>query len=156
MILNKEIKQRVDLLLDNLHLTQGQLSIKLGFSNGNGLSMIMRGKNELNERHLLLLENTFNVNRNWLLNGEGNMFIENSNIYNENKSPNPNNLPTINNSTIDPMTQNLIQQMLDIISRQQDEIHQANLNVQQAQLNQANLIAKIPGGNVLGKAQAGA
>lgn len=86
------------------------------------------------------------------------MFIEISNIYNENKSPNTDhhNSPTINNSTIDPMTQDLIKHMLDIISRQQDEIHQANLNVQQAQLNQANLIAKIPGGNVLGKAKAGA
>jgi hypothetical protein len=76
MIINNEIKQRFDLLLDRLHLTQGQLSLKMGFSNGNGLSMITRGKNELNERHLLILESTLNVNKDWLVTGNGPMFIK--------------------------------------------------------------------------------
>lgn len=74
MIINKEIAQRFGLLLDKLNMNQGQMSLSMGFKNGNGLSMIMRSKNELNERHLIILENTFNVNRNWLINGVGEPF----------------------------------------------------------------------------------
>jgi len=46
---------------------------------------------------------------------------------------------TINNQITDPMTIETINKMLDIISRQQDDIHLA-------QINQANLIDKLPGG----------
>lgn len=144
MIINKEIHERFDLLLDTLKLTQGKMSLKMGFSNGNGLSMIMRGKNELNERHLIILENTFNVNRNWLINGKGEMLNINQPINNS----------TINSKLSYEMTEELIKKMLEIISKQQDDIHLANQtmmlasqNLLQAQSNQAALINKVTESN---------
>lgn len=131
-----EIGERLLQLQKSLNKKQFQFAEELGFSSGNGLSMIQKGNNPLQPTHYKLLELTYNVNVNWLKTGEGEMFVKKTSGSINSESYNNLN---INNQITDPMTIETINKMLDIISRQQDDIHLA-------QLNQANLIDKIPGG----------
>ncbi|MCI8887977.1 MAG: helix-turn-helix transcriptional regulator [Hungatella sp.] len=67
------ICERLKVLLKELGMSQRQFAIKINLDAGY-FSRIMQGKVNPPDRILLLIENVFNVNKNWLENGEGDMF----------------------------------------------------------------------------------
>ena len=64
---------RLKILLDELNISQRQFAMKINLDAGY-FSKIMRGKVNPPDRILLLIENVFNVNRDWLENGQGEIF----------------------------------------------------------------------------------
>lgn len=50
-------------------------SIKIGQST---LAMLENGKREVNDRHIMLICTVYNINENWLRDGNGDMFISSS------------------------------------------------------------------------------
>lgn len=67
------ICNRLKILLNELGLSQRQFAMKINLDAGY-FSRIMQGKAEPPKRILLLIENVFHVNKNWLEYGEGNIF----------------------------------------------------------------------------------
>ena len=67
------IHERLKILLNELNISQRQFATKINLDPGY-LSRIMSGKVNPPDRILLLIENVFNVNKNWLENGQGEIF----------------------------------------------------------------------------------
>ena len=67
------ISDRLKILLDELNISQRQFAMKINLDAGY-FSKIMRGKVNPPDRILLLIENVFNVNKDWLENGQGEIF----------------------------------------------------------------------------------
>ncbi len=67
------ICDRLKILLDELNISQRQFAMKINLDPGY-FSKIMRGKVNPPDRILLLIENVFNVNKDWLEYGQGDMF----------------------------------------------------------------------------------
>ena len=67
------ICDRLKILLDELNISQRQFAMKINLDAGY-FSKIMRGKVNPPDRILLLIENVFNVNKDWLENGQGGIF----------------------------------------------------------------------------------
>lgn len=123
-----EIGERLVLLRKQLNITQGDFAKSLGFATGNGLSMIERGKSNLQESHLKILEFTYNINREWLLTGEGQMFLTDS--HNAFKNENM-----------------LIDKVLEMVERKDKQMQQL-IDTNASLSNE--LINFIKGGNELG------
>lgn len=64
---------RLKLLLKELNMSQRQFATKINLDPGY-FNKIINGKVDPPDRILLLIENIFNVSKNWLENGEGKMF----------------------------------------------------------------------------------
>lgn len=69
------ISERLKILLKELKLSQRQFAMKINLDAGY-FSKIIQGKVKPPDRILLLIENVFNVNKNWLENGEGEIFCD--------------------------------------------------------------------------------
>lgn len=69
------LHQRLKSLLEALHISQRQFAMKINLDPGY-FSRIIQGKVNPPDRILLLIENIFQVNRNWLEKGEGEMFVD--------------------------------------------------------------------------------
>ena len=67
------ICDRLKILLDKLNISQRQFAIKINLDPGY-FSRIIQGKVNPPDRILLLIENVFNVSKDWLENGQGEMF----------------------------------------------------------------------------------
>lgn len=67
------ICERLKILLKELNMSQRQFAMKIDLDAGY-FSRIMQGKVNPPNRILLLIENVFNVNKDWLENGEGDIF----------------------------------------------------------------------------------
>lgn len=67
------ICDRLKILLDELHISQRQFAMKINLDPGY-FSRIVQGKVRPPERILLLIENVFQVNKDWLENGQGEIF----------------------------------------------------------------------------------
>ena len=67
------ICDRLRILLTELNLSQRQFAMKINLDPGY-FSRIMQGKVNPPDRILLLIENVFHVNKDWLENGEGEIF----------------------------------------------------------------------------------
>ncbi len=67
------LHERLKVLLQELHISQRQFAMKINLDPGY-FSRIMQGKVKPPDRILLLIENVFQVNRNWLEKGEGEIF----------------------------------------------------------------------------------
>lgn len=68
------ICERLKVLLKELGMSQRQFAMKINLDAGY-FSRIMQGKVNPPDRILLLIENVFNVNKHWLENGEGDIFL---------------------------------------------------------------------------------
>lgn len=71
-------------LLEELDISQRQFALKIGTDPGY-ISKLINGKIIPNERMLLLIENVFNVNREWLLYGQGEMFKSKTSVTTKSK-----------------------------------------------------------------------
>ena len=69
------LHERLKILIQELHISQRQFALKINLDPGY-FSRIVHGKATPPDRILLLIENIFQVNRNWLEKGEGEMFID--------------------------------------------------------------------------------
>lgn len=67
------ISERLKILLSELNISQRQFAKKIDLDAGY-FSRIVQGKVNPPYRILLLIENVFHVNKNWLENGEGEIF----------------------------------------------------------------------------------
>lgn len=67
------ICNRLKILLDELNISQRQFAIKINLDPGY-FSRIVQGKVNPPDRILLLIENVFNVSKDWLENGQGEIF----------------------------------------------------------------------------------
>ena len=67
--------QALKKILIELRLNQTELAAELGVSRQQ-LSHMITGKNSLTQKTMEILHDKFNVNLNWLLYGEGSMFIK--------------------------------------------------------------------------------
>lgn len=67
------ISDRLKILLNELNISQRQFAMKINLDAGY-FSKIIQGKVNPPSRILLLIENVFNVNKQWLENGEGAIF----------------------------------------------------------------------------------
>lgn len=67
------INERLKILLKELDISQRQFAMKINLDTGY-FSRIIQGKVNPPLRILLLIENVFHVNKNWLENGEGEIF----------------------------------------------------------------------------------
>lgn len=67
------ICDRLKILLDELNISQRQFAIKINLDPGY-FSRIVQGKVNPPDRILLLIENIFNVSKDWLENGQGEIF----------------------------------------------------------------------------------
>jgi len=68
------MNDRIRLLRKTLGLNQGEFAECLAMQSS-ALSMIEVGENALTEKNVRLICMTFNVNKNWLRTGEGEMFV---------------------------------------------------------------------------------
>ena len=69
------IHERLKQLLEELNLSQRQFSRKINLDPGY-FSRIVQGKVHPPDRILLLIENVFHINKNWLERGEGPIFAD--------------------------------------------------------------------------------
>lgn len=69
------IPERLKLLLKELNISQRQFAMKINLDAGY-FSRIIQGKVHPPDRILLLIENVFHVNKDWLENGQGEMFSD--------------------------------------------------------------------------------
>lgn len=67
------ICDRLKILLNELNISQRKFAMKINLDAGY-FSRIMQGKASPPDRILLLIENVFHVNKEWLENGQGEMF----------------------------------------------------------------------------------
>lgn len=70
---NAVISERLKILLKELNISQRQFAMKINLDAGY-FSRIMHGKVSPPDRILLLIENVFHVNKDWLENGVGEIF----------------------------------------------------------------------------------
>ena len=68
------LQERIKLLRKRLDLNQEGFAEKIGLKRS-ALSLIEIGKNPLTEQNITLICLTFNVSRDWLVSGEGAMFV---------------------------------------------------------------------------------
>ena len=68
------LQERIKLLRKRLDLNQEGFAEKIGLKRS-ALSLIEIGKNPLTEQNIKLICLTFNVSRDWLVSGEGAMFV---------------------------------------------------------------------------------
>lgn len=73
-----EIHENLQKLLKELNISQRQFAMALHLDPGY-FSRIIQGKTALIPRLQLLIENTYNVNGEWLRTGKGNMFKSDNN-----------------------------------------------------------------------------
>lgn len=71
----QKISENLKLFRKKLGLNQRQFAESLGITGGY-ISAIEKGKGNLSESVLCLIEINYRLNRNWLLNGEGEPFVE--------------------------------------------------------------------------------
>lgn len=71
------MNERVKVLRKELNLTLEKFGEQISMKK-NSLSQIESGKNNLTERNIMLICETFNVNERWLRTGQGEMFREQS------------------------------------------------------------------------------
>ncbi len=71
------ISERLKILLKELDISQRQFAMKINLDAGY-FSRIIQGKVTPPDRILLLIENVFHVNKDWLENGQGEMFSNQS------------------------------------------------------------------------------
>ncbi len=69
------IHERLKLLLKELNISQRQFAMKINLDAGY-FSRIIQGKVHPPDRILLLIENVFHVNKDWLEKGQGEMFSD--------------------------------------------------------------------------------
>lgn len=69
------IHERLKILLNELNISQRQFALKINLDPGY-FSKIMHGKVNPPDRILLLIENVFSVNKEWLENGQGEIFSD--------------------------------------------------------------------------------
>ncbi len=69
------IHERLKILLKELNISQRQFAMKIHLDTGY-FSKIMNGKVNPPDRILLLIENVFHVNKDWLENGQGEIFSD--------------------------------------------------------------------------------
>lgn len=69
------MNKRIKLLRVNLSLSQDTFGARIGVTRG-AISRIETNTNGVTEQMILSICREFNVNENWLRNGEGDMFIE--------------------------------------------------------------------------------
>ena len=67
------VHERLKILLKELNISQRQFAMKIHLDTGY-FSKIIHGKVNPPDRILLLIENVFHVNKDWLENGEGEIF----------------------------------------------------------------------------------
>lgn len=67
------ISERLKILLKELDISQRQFAMKINLDAGY-FSRIIQGKVKPPDRILLLIENVFHVNKDWLENGQGEIF----------------------------------------------------------------------------------
>ena len=67
------ISDKFKILLDELDISQRQFALRMNIDPGY-ISKIVNGKAEPSDKILLLVENIFCVNKEWLENGEGEIF----------------------------------------------------------------------------------
>lgn len=77
-----EINTRIKNLRISLNLTQTEFGNKIGLA-PSSLSDIENNKCSVNKRNIVAICSIFNVSENWLVNGKGNMFIEENKKYDE-------------------------------------------------------------------------
>ena len=68
------LQERIKLLRKKLDLNQEEFAEKIGLKRS-ALSLIEIGKNPLTEQNIKLICLTFNVSRDWLDSGEGEIFV---------------------------------------------------------------------------------
>ncbi|UTD07099.1 helix-turn-helix transcriptional regulator [Treponema denticola] len=68
------LQERIKLLRKKLDLNQEEFAEKIGLKRS-ALSLIEIGKNPLTEQNIKLICLTFNVSRDWLESGEGEIFV---------------------------------------------------------------------------------
>ena len=73
--MNNNLNERVKILRKQLKLTQENFGKSLGMTRAN-VCNIENGLVSLTQKNILLICEKFNVNENWLLNGEGEQFLE--------------------------------------------------------------------------------
>lgn len=71
----KGVGKRLKLLRETLGLTQEEFGEKIGRTKG-AISAYEKGERKPDKTTLMLIEKVFNVNPDWLLKGEGDMFLE--------------------------------------------------------------------------------
>ena len=69
MIMNKRIKE----LRQTLGISQEDLAFAMGLSKS-GVSALESATRKVNDKHIRMLNMTYNVNPDWLRTGEGDMF----------------------------------------------------------------------------------
>lgn len=69
------VHERLNILLRELGMSQRQFAMKIHLDTGY-FSKIVHGKVNPPDRILLLIENVFHVNREWLENGQGDIFSD--------------------------------------------------------------------------------
>jgi transcriptional regulator with XRE-family HTH domain len=67
------LNERLKIILGKLNLSQRQFAAKIDLDPGY-FSRIMQGKATPPDRIILLIENIFNINRQWLMEGNGEIF----------------------------------------------------------------------------------
>ena len=72
------IGKRLKSIREKLEFSQEKFGNKIGLSNS-GVSKIESGSTNLSKQVTVALVREFNVNENWLLTGDGEMFVENDN-----------------------------------------------------------------------------
>lgn len=70
----KEIKDRLKAIRDDANMSQDEFGKKIGISRSQ-ISCYEKGLREITERSLNDICREFNVNRDWLITGEGEMYI---------------------------------------------------------------------------------
>lgn len=71
--------ERLKQFRDTIGFTQQKMADALGIKR-NTYSLIEKGERSLTDRHIESLENKLNLNREWLLTGEGNMFSDSKDL----------------------------------------------------------------------------
>ena len=71
------IGERIKKVREYYDLTQSEFSKSINIGQST-LAMLESGSREVNDRHISLISLTYDVNENWLKNGEGEMLIANS------------------------------------------------------------------------------
>jgi len=74
------VNERLKILRKSLNLSQKEFAEKLGIKQGS-YSALETGSSKITNSSLLLLVNTYNVNTNWLLYGDGEMFLQSKNNF---------------------------------------------------------------------------
>lgn len=72
--MNIDIGERLELILKHYRLTKKQFAESISYSPGNITDWI-KGRYKPSSKALINIENIYKISQNWLINGDGNMFI---------------------------------------------------------------------------------